>query len=35
LKQKPAAGLIGSKPLFKFQDASGVIFNFHQPLDYI
>lgn len=35
LKQIPAAGLIGSKPLFKFQDGFGVIFNFHQPLYYI
>jgi len=29
LKQIPAAGLFGSKTLFKFQDCSGVIFNVH------
>jgi hypothetical protein len=29
LKQIPAAGLFGSKKLFKFQDGSGVIFNVH------
>jgi hypothetical protein len=29
------AGLFGSKPLFKFQNGSRIIFNFHQPLYYI
>jgi hypothetical protein len=35
LKQLSTAGLFRSKPLFEFQDGSGIIFNFHQPLYYI
>jgi hypothetical protein len=35
LKQKPEAGLLGSKPLHKFQDGSGTILKFHQCLYYI
>jgi len=35
LKQIPAAGLFGSKPLLELQNGAGIIFNFHHPSYYI